>query len=121
MTQAESPGVQGLPIECCNRAAQGGRRPRRKPAAPAVARVSYQGMVQMGHVNPYLVGAPRLQPTLDMAVVGKVLQHPVMGMGSLPPRCRTAMRLGSRGLPPRAGVRVAPPHIVPPGPDRARH
>src|SRR5690625_8002468 len=81
MTQAESPGVQGLPIECCNRAAQGGRRPRRKPAAPAVARVSYQGMVQMGHVNPYLVGAPRLQPTLDMAVVGKVLQHPVMGNG----------------------------------------
>ena len=79
---------------------------RHWPASPghrpglfgAVHRVPQQGVTDVGHMHPDLVGAPGLQAALDVGVAPQVLQH--RPVGHRPP----ALKLVHRHLFPVGGV-----------------
>ena len=41
--------------------------------------ISQKGMVDIGHVDPNLMGTPRLQPRFNPRKGSKALQNPIMG------------------------------------------
>ena len=69
MDKAQLPGVEAL-------ARQAGHR-----LFGPVHHVSQQGVAQVGHVHPNLVGAPRLQAALQVGVPGVAAQHGPVGHG----------------------------------------
>ena len=71
---------------------------------PVVYRVSQQGMGNAGHMDPYLVGAPGLQATLDICVFPISLYDLIMGHGAFAASGMCGHPFPVCGMPPDGGV-----------------
>ncbi len=95
MHKAQSHRVQALP-----------RKPRNGLFC-AVHRIPVDGMADIGHVDPYLVGPPGLQTAADVGVPREALQHLPVGDGPLPAPVRDGHLFPVCAVPPDGSVHGA--------------